>query len=394
LIDNMASVIGLAPGPTCQLLCGQRGSGKTTEINKLILQLRSANPPYFVIYCETDNYLDINDVEYPDVLLAIAQQLNLDCIKEGIQLSPGKVRSFWDEVKGILGAQVIPTKTKVKAGIMDFEFDIKQSPDNRKKIREHLKPRATRFQEAVNEVILKAADELSTRYAGLVVIVDNLDRVFRNVIPGTIPAQTNHDALFIEASDYLKGVACHVIYTIPPALLYSLNGAKLGPLYGRLPQVLPMVPVSRRTGEEDEAGMKRLEEAVEKRLKRAGIAMKDAFNPETLRRLCTVSGGYLVTLMALMRANVIYSKALPFTLKVLERTINDHRDAKVTALSIKPDRWQILRQVAQKKAPVSSEEYPALLDTLMVLEYRDAEGPWHDVDPIVKEAREFKATAP
>jgi hypothetical protein len=269
LIATMANNIRLdESGRSCQLLCGHRGGGKTTEINHLLRDLRTQAPPYFVVYCEADTYLDLNDTEYPDVLLALARQSYLDCLQEGIDLSPGKVQALADLVKG-LWRVVSPTKVKVRAGVLDFDFDIQKNPDNRHKVREHLRPRATPFLEAINEVIRKARDEFSGKYAGLVVVMDNLDRIFRNALPGA--GQTNHDALFIDASDYLKGLECHVVYTIPPALLYSLNnGPKLGTLYGGEPHLLPMIPVTRRTGEEDEGGMKRLEEALEKRLRRAG----------------------------------------------------------------------------------------------------------------------------
>jgi hypothetical protein len=214
LMVTMARNIRFASGSACQLLCGHRGCGKTTEINQLRHELETGDPPYFVVYCESDAYLDINDIDYPDVLLALTHQLNLDCPK-GVKLSPGKFKTFWEELKAFMSAVVIPSKVKARGGPLEFEFDIKLNPDNRRKVREHLRPRATTFLEAVNEIIDKATEQLNEQYpGGIVVIMDNLDRLFRNVIPGS--GQTNHDSLFIDASDYLRGVKCHVVYTIPP----------------------------------------------------------------------------------------------------------------------------------------------------------------------------------
>ena len=53
-------------------------------------------------------------------------------------------------------------------------------------------------------------------WAGLVVIVDNLDRMLRQAVSGT--TRTSHDKLFVDTASQLSDLACHVIYTLPPAL--------------------------------------------------------------------------------------------------------------------------------------------------------------------------------
>ncbi len=52
------------------LFSGHRGSGKTTELHQLRLELEQQK--YFVIYLDIETMLDMNSVEYQDVLLAIA----------------------------------------------------------------------------------------------------------------------------------------------------------------------------------------------------------------------------------------------------------------------------------------------------------------------------------
>jgi hypothetical protein len=154
-----------------------------------------------------------------------------------------------------------------------------------------------------------------------------------------------------------------------------------------------MVPVCKRTGEEDEAGMKRLVEAVDKRLSWAGVRLKDAFAADTLKRLCAASGGYLRDLLTLVQSSVSYGGTFPIPSAAVEHAIRDGRDVKAASISLHPRFWKLLQEVAQYKAPVEAEEYPRLLDTLVVLEYRDGDGAWHNVHPLVQETRQFKVPA-
>jgi hypothetical protein len=390
LVSLLARNIRMASSSTCQLISGHRGCGKTTEINLLKEDLETNDPRYLVVKCETDEYVAVNDVDYPDVLLALAQQVMIDAHQKGIKLKPGPLRTFLEDLKDILVSVVTLSKAKVKTPLLEFDFDIKKNRDNRHKVRDHLRERATPFLDAVNEVIDKAQKLLPAEYKGLVVIMDNLDRVYRNPVPGKTD-WTSHEVLFVDASDYLRNINCHVLYTIPPALRYSPAGAKLAALYGNQPVVMPMIPVNTRTGAADEKGIARLEEAIAKRVQVASqLDLKDAFAPGALKRLCCASGGYVRSLFTLVLDALAKVDDFPITTSAVEQAIRKGRDAMIDAISPKPKRWLTLREVFKSKAPVEADEYLALLDNLIVLEYRDHDGPWHDVHPLAQEAREFK----
>lgn len=390
LLSTLAHTIRRADGCTYQLLSGHRGCGKTTELRRLQHELLKKKPLHFVVYCEADKYTAMNDVEYTDVILAVMQQIWLDAKSMGISLESGRLKSFIEDLKGILTAPIEPKDVEIDAGITKLTFDIKKNPNNRELVRQYLRPRATTFLEAVNEIIEEAKQAFQDMgYGGLVVIVDNLDRIFRNPIPNT--NFTSHDALFINAGDYLRSLSCNVIYTLPPALLYSPNGAKLAAIYGTRPQMLPMIPVSTRNGEENERGTAKLVEAIDRRLAYIDKSLSDkAFDSrETIKRLCAASGGYVRSLIALARAATNYVDDLPITTKAVEQNIRDARDGFVRAIR-NQEQWQLLREVSNTKRISDSEDCLQLLDTFTVFEYRDAEGPWYDVNPIVREASEFR----
>src|SRR5258708_5689192 len=67
---------------TYQLICGQPGSGKTTELKRfqrwIMEQIVSPKPKkkrFFSIRVDTDEYINTGDVEYDDILFAIISAL-------------------------------------------------------------------------------------------------------------------------------------------------------------------------------------------------------------------------------------------------------------------------------------------------------------------------------
>ncbi len=69
---------------TAQLFTGHRGCGKSTEL--LRLQKRLEDAGYGVIYFGADEAIDVEDVIYSDVLVAIAQQVFSGLYRLGVRL--------------------------------------------------------------------------------------------------------------------------------------------------------------------------------------------------------------------------------------------------------------------------------------------------------------------
>jgi len=96
---------------------------------------------------------------------------------------------------------------------------------------------------------------------GLVVLVDNLDRVHNK---RTSSGRWLPEYLFIDRGQQLRQLACHVVYTIPLSLVFSNDAETLkNRLGGGLtPKVLPMVPVQMRDGSEFRPGMDLLRQMI------------------------------------------------------------------------------------------------------------------------------------
>lgn len=393
VLKSMANQVRRAGRQSCQLFSGLRGCGKTTELNHLAQDLgdgSNGKSYYFVVSCDTDESVDMSDVEYTDVLLALVSRTWSELKRTGIDLEPGKLKSFVDEVKDLLASEVVPKSLTLGESLAKISFEIKQNPNNRSLVRQQLQPRTTPFLEAVNEVVDRALIKLAERgYSGLVVIADNLDRI----IPGSVlnSNRSKYDALFIDNAANLGGLNCHVIYTVPPGLVYSRSGPNLTILYGGAPVVLPMVPTTSRDGSPDPAGVAKMREILEKRAAYAGTTIRHLFDSgETVERICAASGGYDRHLISIVQTAGTYLDDLPITREAVETAISQIRDVFVYSVGAR-EPWDMLREVAASKELGRIREHLGLLENSCVLAYRNGSGPWYDVHPIAKETREFLA---
>jgi hypothetical protein len=78
----------------------------------------------------------------------------------------------------------------------------------------------------------------------------------------------------------------------------------------------------------------------------------------------------------------------PLSRDCIEGVIRQRRNE--LTLAITEDEWEWLRKVAQQKSLRGEEKYQTLVRDMFVFEYRDSEGSWFDINPILAEAKEFQ----
>ncbi|MEL6138560.1 MAG: ATP-binding protein, partial [Cyanobacteria bacterium J06628_6] len=113
-------------------------------------------------------------------------------------------------------------------------------------------------------------------------------------------------------------------------------------------------------------------------------------SPTILARLCNISGGHMRNLMRLLYGCLQKSDP-PFPTTTLEAVICDERDALVTLIDEKE--WQQLFQAISDADVQGNEAYNLLLRSLFLYEYRDDEGRWFALNPVLKETRRYQTWA-
>ena len=394
--------------PTCQLFTGHIGCGKSTEILQLKQQLEGEG--FHVVYFESSQDMEMGDVDLSDILLAIARRVveSLEAVKvkteaKGFRaMLNGAVKILNTEIE-LSGEAEIPGIGKVEAstsgefslslGIGKLSAKTKDSPDMRSKLRGYMEPKTNGLLDLINnEILLPAiADLKKLGKEGVVVIVDNLDRVDDSPKPWGRP-QTEY--LFVDRAEQLRKLQCHVVYTMPLALRFSRDYGTLTARFMTDPIVLPMVPVVRRDGSTHEEGIALLRQMILSRVLPDSTpterlnAINEVFDRiETLDRLCFASGGHVRNIMRLLNDALRKQRGLPVTLEVLEDTIRKRRNELV--LSIDDQEWRLLRQVNSTKKVVGDTGYQTLIRSMYVYEYQDENGSWFEVNPVLVTAQEF-----
>ena len=388
LVEKLAGKIRLSATNTCQLVTGHRGSGKTTELRQLQKKLESGEEKQFVVFCEADKDVDRNDVDFPDILIAIVRQMAAQLKERAkIELKPGYFKDRWEQLKELLLSDVEVNEIGLEAGLLKFSAAIKSSPDTRAKIRESMEPRANSWIEAANDVISKAVLELKKKsYSGLVIIVDDLDKM---VLRDRQDGLSTGEYLFIHREGQLSAFACNMVYTIPISLAYSCRERNIASLYGQ-PSIgiVPMTKIKTHEGNVWEPGFERFRELIAKRLKKAGAKEEEVFGEGMRDKLIELSGGQPRELMNLVRESIV-GDGLPITEKNVERASRNIRHA--YARQLRGEHWVLIEAVKKDhefcgRTEKNDKDWMELLDSRAVLQYvNDKE--WYDVNPLVPERK-------
>jgi hypothetical protein len=392
------TIIRLSPEePTCQLFTGHIGCGKSTELFRLKAQLEQHE--FHVVYFESSKDLDMADVDISDILLSIARSVSESLESIGIHLRPRYFAKLFNDIKDFLQTPVeLSTEAELSVGIAKITAKTKDSPQLRDQLRQHLEPRTQGILNAINEEILgRGIEELKLRgKKGLVVIVDNLDRVDPRPMPS---GRSQPEYLFIDRGSQLRRLNCHVVYTLPLALMFSNEYDALKNRLGGgvAPKVLPMVPIQLRDGRDSPKGMALLRQLVLARAfpdvepqARLNLISEVFDSPETLDRMCRISGGHVRNLLGLLYS-CLQQEDPPFSRSCLESVIKGYRDD--LALGVDDEEWELLVQVVQQQVVRGERECQILLRSGFVYEYRDEEGRWFGINPALAETSRFQSFA-
>lgn len=398
ILMQLGKEIEYANRMTCQLYGGHRGAGKSTELRRLQQHLDSKG--YFVVYFDGNDQGDIDpeDVQYTDILLACTRHL-LEALKDSASPSPllNWLRNLWEDLKDLAQTEIALENLSIEGQISQFgklTANLKAEPTLRRKIRERVNPHTTTLTNALNQFINEAKRNLPTAYSQLVVIADSLDRIARVIKED---GRSSHDHIFIDRSEQLKKLDCHVIYTVPISLVYSDRATDIRDIYGADAQVLPMIMVQTPDNQRHEPGIEKVKELIAKRISQVDpfLSLESHIfaEGEALERLCLLSGGHVRNLLSLMKEAIKYTDSLPIPTRAIQRSISEARNTYRN--NVYDDQWKSLASVHLSKEIIHDETHRSLLFSRCILEYRclDDEGDikcWYDVHPLLKGTKEFK----
>ena len=401
VVDQMFNSIVWSDVHVAQLFTGHRGSGKSTELLRLQARLQKAG--YVVLYFEADDDLDLNDLEYTDLLLSIARRVASDLYDACIQLPSDLLKSVADWFSETLYTEEqrheidreLATEAKLGIGLPEtlplvvrllarVTGQIKTGRTIRTEIRRKLDPQISQLIANVNR-LLDAAHARIRRQGkqGLVLLIDNLDRI---VLRDLGDGRTTHHALYIEHGEQLRAVHCHAVYTVPISVMYSDKATVVTAIFPDY-QVLPMLKVKNRNGSDDQRGLRYLRGILASR-----IDLDALFIPDAVDYLCRASGGHPRDLMTLVRYACTYAPSdvwpRPIKLEVVRRA--EARLVAEYSRMIPEKHFPLLARVHLLRTMQNDGAHELMLYNLSVLEYINGAPPWHDVHPAVTQLPKFR----
>lgn len=379
-----------------RVLCGHRGSGKSTELRRL-KEWADYNG-FLTIWIEVDVQLGMIALQFSDLYLLTVMEVEQAMQDIGAPLPPQSIRQVvrWFAEVSKEDRETTQSELSLEAGMQlnaqipllgklfgKFCSAIKAGSQHAETVRQRLRNFPDTLIDHSNELLRIANETLQEHHRthGLLLLFDNLDRY---------EAQQIDNALMRGAS-LMKRLACHVIFTIPIDLEYEPLSGPMQNAYG-VSFVLPMLALRRHQdswGERvidsryNENAVNTMLQALKQRL--VVDRLFEESGDATL--LVKMSGGcvrdllHLVTL-AFQQAGEKFSPAAVLA------AIQQYRATFTRRL--RSEDYERLAQIAHRE-PVPRDALTAqLLYHRFALEYTEEGGIWIDVHPLVIEIEEFQ----
>ncbi|MEX1368342.1 MAG: hypothetical protein AB1Z98_34745 [Nannocystaceae bacterium] len=378
-VDPRARTIHKAPRRCYALLSGHRGCGKSTELRRLARDLHSPGG-YWVVFVDALETLDPNNLQYPDVFLALAGELVRGLQERELEIddvhferleqwfssrieSHTKTKELTAEIKA--GAKVeagLPWLGKLFAACTNaFRTNSTYKTELRKVVQNSFSEFAQAF-----DLFIKAAEDALARgsfHGRVLFVVDGLDRL------GTEDAQR----FFVTDVHQLQQVDGVFLYVAPIHMLYSSNAVNQAFETFKL----PMIKLAEKGSDKRiEAAYSALRAVVHRR---ASAELFDGH--DVVDELITASGGHPRDLIRLLK--YAYQNASGETIG------HDAVTAAIGSLASDYKRmlhasdYAVLRSIdaAPCREEPSDERVHELLHNLVVLEYNDY---WWQTHPVVR----------
>ena len=381
------------------LLSGFRGSGKSTELNRLAGALRGKG--YFVLQQDALNYLNPGEeIDIVTLLNALAGAFS-DALVES-DIGDALKQSYWQRLRAYLQntnvnlEQIgIKVRTPAKTAQASLRLAFQTAPTFRQELRAKLQVRLGELQREVNQFIADCRALVKKKRgtdSQIVFIFDQFEQ-----IPGA-PGFSSHQQNLIENTkrifaDYLKYLRfeyIHTILTVPSWLKLVLPG-----LQQRLVANLPLWKKdAKRTPRPD--SLKVLRSLVKRRFDQVepdGIGrFFDGCQPDgshpLLDRLIAESGGHYRDLLRLVRESIVRAMTIPVNQSIVDQAVHTVRSS---FLPIAVEDARALQRVADLRAAAHQtsgdqdiRRLAQFMNTHMVLYFINGDE-WYDLHPLIRD---------
>lgn len=376
---------------TLLFLAGMRGSGKTSELAKIAQKLNHKDG-FLCVTCNLDDGLDLNDMEYMDIVIFQLERLFEELGKAQLAIDISIIESlqkwFSERVQEVNKAikKEAGFEVEISAGppsILSFlgitakvKANLLGSKENAQKIRTVFKNNfsdfAKQFNLFVEEVNVKLRETGTAKE--LLFVVDGIEKAASLDI---------RKKIILEEANRIRLINANTIFTLPIELMPE--GRKL--ISFSTVVSFPFVKIREMNSEVVEKAVERFVEFTYKRID------KNLFDsPETVRKAILMGGGSPREYLRILEYANMYANDDDevITLEALEKGIRKlaaEASQYVSTADLKKLKTLKLSNDEGKVIPFDAD-LQDLLEKLIILEYND--GTYKRVNPIVEESQLYK----
>lgn len=361
------------------LFIGPRGSGKTTELNKLAVALADS---FIIIPIPTMDLVGRADLNYVDLMLAIATQVTATAVdkkvlpksvsatvRQGLEDPLRWWKIIFDEAGLRLPAEEQSVQLQLKFMVGEIQLGAKQSPATRTRLIDSLSPRLPELIRTVNWIL----DRLRTPDRRVLLIVEGLDKI----------DQAAAETLFRDHATTMTAFKAATIFTFPNALRHSDHFETIKNNFEWC-DVFPNFALQDTQGAWNQTAIDAFSQAALKRLD------QNLIDPEALDIVVRASGGQIKSLVTLVQRAAAKGAArqrppASITVEDVLAAIKTLRRDLVGPLN-REDFATLKARHANRKATIDDKERRLLYNGTL-LEYSNGQ-PWCDVHPALWELLE------
>jgi len=379
---------------TMLFLAGMRGSGKTSELAKYAKLLHSPEC-FFVVTCNVDEELDMDNIQYMDVLIFQLEKLLSMASEQKLQLDKGILESmqkwFEERVKEINTSLKAEGSAEIEVGgetsiaglfakmlglTARIKMGLSGSRERAETIRTNFKNRFLDFSLKFNIFIEQAAEQLRKQDIAqeILFIVDGLEK--------TMSADVRRK-IILEESNRIRQIKANTIFTLPIELMKEEQRIR------NFSEIItfPFIKVKDRNGKFVEPALEKFREFV---VKRVDASLFD--NNATIDMAIACSGGSPRQLLRIiehanLNADEAYGQITRQNMEAAIETLGNN-----IARYLEPEDFQLLKALKgdlNAGHPIGfNSQIQALLEKEVIFEYND--GTYKCVNPLLERSKLYK----
>ncbi len=373
-------------------LGGMRGSGKTSELAKYAKNLHKTDC-FFCVTCNLDEELDMNELEYMDILILQLEKLTEKLNETRLSMDTGiiqKMEKWFDERENEVKNE-LKTEMGLELGLESeiggffqqilkvfgkFKVGVNGSHERATSVRRILKNRFSEFSSIFNEYIEEV--NIALRQYGIaqevLFIIDGLEK--------TLSAETRYKVI-INEQNRLQKIKAYTLYTLPIELMKERQQLNQ---FSNV-EAFPFVKLLERKGERHEPAFERFTEFVYKRIDASLFE-----NLAIVNEAIYYSGGSPRELLRILELSAFYADEDKGKIdkKALDKALQ--RLADQTSQYLTESMFAKLKEIKSNNEKgldtPFDKEIQEMLEKILVMEYNS--GSYKRVNPILELSNLYK----